>query len=175
MLVRKVRGRAFLVIIISQSKRIFNIFIGIYKRKRQAEACLFEKSEYPETICSHNDVRGINDVHGSENDAFPSAGFFLGVCKDDHQCGHTDQNAGIDGHCGAGGHGRDRAGETENEENVEEARTDDVTHSNAGVAFLCGYDRGNELGERSTKGNDGKTDQRFAHSEREASFNDKGR
>ena len=168
MAVRKKRADNHYFFYYTISKIFFQYFYkDLYKKKTSRSLSFLGVlySESKEVVCSHDDVRGIKDVHTGEGNTFPSAGFSLGVRKDDHQCGNADEDTGVDGHCEAGGHGRDRAGHAENEEDVEEAGAYDVTHSNAGVALLCSDDRGNELGEGGAESNDGKTDERITHAE----------
>ena len=123
------------------------------------------QSESADIVSSHDDVCRVSNVQESAGDTFPSARFLAGISEEEHENANTDQNTGIDEDCNACGHGSDDTRETEDEEDIEDAGAHDVTHGNAGVALLCGNDRGNELGQRGTDGNDGETDEGFAHAE----------
>jgi len=119
----------------------------------------------PNAVGSHNDICGIHHIQTGENNAFPTAGIPFGVSKERHQCGNADEDAGVDGNCTAGSHRRDGAGETQDKKNIEKAGAHHIAHSDAGIAFLCGDDRGNQLGKRGTDGNNGKSDEGFAHTQ----------
>ena len=123
-------------------------------------------SEDPEMVSSHDDIGGISDVEERADTALPSAGLSFRISEEHHQTGNADEDTRIDKNGAACGHGGDGTGYAEDEENIEDAGADHVTHGNAGVALFCGDDGGDELGQRGSDRNDGKTDERFTHAER---------
>ena len=114
---------------------------------------------------SHENVCEVSAVDAEKCSTLQTAEILLRDCEYKADNADEEENDRIVKSGNIDRHGRNDRACAEDEYDVEDVGTDNVSECQIAFVLSCGNDGRYELGQRSADGNDGKTDERLAHAE----------
>ena len=117
------------------------------------------------SVSAKNDKCRIDRIERDADRALDSSDLSAFCCKKVDEKRDYRKKADVGQESAFDAEGRDDAGYSEDEKDVEKARADRVAYRDARLALFSRNERGDEFRKGSSEGNHGKTDQSIAHPE----------